>query len=397
MRVAYFAHDVTDATVRKRVRMLRAAGAETAVVGFRRSEAPVATIDGASVYDLGRTHDARLAQRAAQTLRWTWRSRRFRALLDHCDVIVARNLEMLLIADAARRACGRALPIAYECLDIHRLMLSARTAGRALRAVERRLLDDTSLLLTSSPAFVERYFRPAQRWNGQTLLLENKALELEPPTVEPPPERAAGPPWRIGWFGVLRCRRSLEVLGALAAARPDLVEVVVRGRPTAELEPALLAAAARSPALRYEGAYDPSEIDALYASTHFTWAIDWYDAGGNSDWLLPNRLYEGGGSASVPVALKASEAGRWLRSRGLGVTLADPDHDLEPLLQAMNGRAWRRLERRLIQADRSLFRADRTECERLGRALESLRSVDQASCPTPVPTPSAVPSSSCPA
>ena len=36
---------------------------------------------------------------------------------------------------------------------------------------------------------------------------------------------------------------------------------------------------------------------------HFTWAIDFYEAGANSDWLLPNRLYEGGAHGAVPIAL----------------------------------------------------------------------------------------------
>jgi succinoglycan biosynthesis protein ExoL len=32
----------------------------------------------------------------------------------------------------------------------------------------------------------------------------------------------------------------------------------------------------------------------LYGDVHFAWAIDWFEAGANSAWLLPNRIYEGG-------------------------------------------------------------------------------------------------------
>ena len=67
---------------------------------------------------------------------------------------------MLLLASRARKRYAPAARLVYECLDIHRLLLSTRFDGALLRFLETRLWDEVDLLLTSSPAFVRNYFAP---------------------------------------------------------------------------------------------------------------------------------------------------------------------------------------------------------------------------------------------
>ncbi|MDO8323579.1 MAG: glycosyl transferase family 1, partial [Phenylobacterium sp.] len=64
MKLAYFVHDLNDPAVARRVRMLRAGGAEPVVLGFYRGDAPPDMIAGAEAVDLGRTYDGRLGHRA---------------------------------------------------------------------------------------------------------------------------------------------------------------------------------------------------------------------------------------------------------------------------------------------------------------------------------------------
>src|SRR5262245_33995540 len=110
--------------------MLQAAGAEIAVLGFRRGDRRIAELDGAPVFDLGRTYDARLAQRALKVLQ------RRSSLGDGClavrdaDILLARNLEMLAVAAGSQRSHAPKAALVYECLDVHRLLLGASTAGR---------------------------------------------------------------------------------------------------------------------------------------------------------------------------------------------------------------------------------------------------------------------------
>jgi hypothetical protein len=78
-----------------------------------------------------------------------------------------------------------------------------------------------------------------------------------------------------------------------------------------------------SPGVRFLGAYGPEDLERLYGQVHFTWAIDYFEEGQNSKWLLPNRIYEGCLHGAVPVALDGTETASFLRANGVGIVLAD--------------------------------------------------------------------------
>jgi hypothetical protein len=306
--------------------MLRLGGAEVAVAGFRRGANAVDVEGAASVVELGRTQDAKLAARAASVLTARMRLGRVAAAVRGADVVLARNLEMLVLAARARDRFAPDAPLVYECLDIHQLLLSPALPGKLLRLMETRLLRRTALLLTSSPGFVRNYFEP-RGVRTPIRLVENKVFDdraeggITIAAARPP----AGPPWRIGWFGMLRCRRSLDALKALVRAANGAVEVIIRGRPTPAVFPDFEAEIADTPGLVFHGAYrNPEDLAKIYGEVHFVWAMDYYEAGENSAWLLPGRLYEGSLYGAVPLALSSVETGRWLEQRGAGVLLPDP-------------------------------------------------------------------------
>ena len=208
------------------------------------------------------------------------------------------------------------------------------------------------------------------RLGVKPLLIENKHLDLTAARLAPAwAPRRPGPPWRIGWFGCLRCRKSLDILTALAARRPDLVEVVIRGRPAPAVFQDFADIVEGVPGMRYGGPYDPRETAALYRDCHFSWAIDYYDEGRNSAILIPNRIYDAGAHHCVPLALAGVETGRWLARRGVGVLLEDPLRELEALFERLDADGYRALEARMASVDPNAFRADRAECERLHSAL----------------------------
>jgi succinoglycan biosynthesis protein ExoL len=372
VKLAYFVHDLTDPAVTRRIRMLKAADVEIVVLGFRRTETAPASLEGCVTVDLGRTYDARLGHRAKLTAVTAAKAGRFKTLLAGCDVIMARQLEMLAIAQAARTLCGLKTRLVYEALDIHRLMLQDSMKGLAMRSVEMALLRRSDLLIVSSPAFLDAYFRPIQGVGGdiaiETLLVENKVLELSP-AGDMQPARAAGPPWRIGWMGALRCARSLDILQDLAARRPDLVEIVLHGRPAYAEMPDFDTRTTALPNLRYGGAYTAADLPGLYGETHFCWAIDFMEEGLNSSWLLPNRVYEASRFGAVPVALADVQTGRFLAERGIGVRLGSTD-EMERVLEAMTPARYAALRGELEAAPRSLFSADAEDCRRLAERLQ---------------------------
>jgi succinoglycan biosynthesis protein ExoL len=326
VKLTYFVHDLNDPAVHRRVRMLREGGAEVTLLGFHRGATPTGP-DGIS---LGRTDDARLAARAVSVAGAVIAAPSWRAAVAGAEIVLARQLEMLPLAAIARRLHAPRATLGYECLDLHALLTRRSLPGVLLRGLERVLLARCDTLLVSSEAFVHAHFAPRLRTLPRVALVENKLLRTELPPSPPP--RPDMPPWRIGWFGMLRCRRSLHLLAGLARAFDGAVEVVLRGRVARHLMAEFDAIVAAGQHLRFLGPYRrPADLAAIYGEVHFAWCVDFYEAGANSEWLLPNRLYEGGAFGAVAVARAQTATGAWLARHGAGLPLAG---DCEETLHA---------------------------------------------------------------
>lgn len=331
MNIAYLVHNLRDAAVRRRVALFEDAGFAVRIAGFHRDPQPPATVGGATAVSLGRTSDGALVQRVLSVLRHVVRPGAVRRLMRDADVVVARNLETLVIA---RRAAAPGQRIVYECLDIHRLLLGHGPASRWLHRLEAWALRGVERVFVSAPAFRDAYFRDTIEYRGEVLLVENLVPVAEggvPEVIVPP----AAPPWVIGWFGMLRCRRSLDMLKAIAARSEGRIAVLIAGVPATDLFPDFAAEVADAPGVRFVGSYTAQDLPALFGQIHFVWAIDYFEEGLNSSWLLPNRLYESIAHGAVPIALREVATGDWLAERGVGIRLRDPATELPALLEAM--------------------------------------------------------------
>jgi hypothetical protein len=165
---------------------------------------------------------------------------------------------------------------------------------------------------------------------------------------------------------MLRCRRSLDILADLAARSGGAVEVVIRGRPS----PAVFGEdfeglTAGRPGLFYGGPYAAEDLPALYGEVHFVWGVDFFEAGLNSAWLLPNRLYEGEAHGRPLIAENGVETGRWLAARGAGVLLDSVESDLLPFFESLTAADYRARLRAVAEIPRIDLLADREDCVRL--------------------------------
>ncbi|RUX32171.1 glycosyl transferase family 1 [Mesorhizobium sp. M7A.F.Ca.US.011.01.1.1] len=379
LHVLYLVHDVSDPAVRRRITMLRAGGAQVTLAGFRRTANPIADIEGLRPIDLGATRDGRFGQRLAAVAKAAVSIGSKLGGMPKPDLIIARNLEMLALARRARSAFGASVPIVYECLDIHRLVLRNDVLGKALRATERFLARDVKLLVTSSPAFIANYFKPFGQVAAPIELVENKYFEAATilPGAPEAEESPVGPPWRIGWFGALRCRRSLELLADFSRRMEGRFEIVLRGRPALSEFPDFHGFVEAEPWLSFLGPYrNPEDMAAIYNDVHFSWAIDFFEAGQNSEWLLPNRLYEGCRFGAVPISMGNTETGRFLKQQDIGVLLpqASPEA-LEAVLGKMEEHRFARLKERVLARNPRTWSYDRSDCRALVERLRSLTAV----------------------
>ena len=377
MKVIYFIHDLLDAAAQRRIRMLILGGATVMPIGFRRCAEAVTQVQGLAAVDLGQTSDSKLLSRVASVGMALARTRSLAQFVRDADVVLARNLEMLVIATRVRNRYVPDAALVYECLDIHRILLAQHPMGWLLRFVEFRLWNDVDLLLTSSPTYVRKYFTP-RNFRAPIRLVENKVLLAAQGTVEMPhPRRAPGPPWRIGWFGIIRCSRSLDILLALAREADGAVEIIIYGRPTDAVFKDFEGMITGAPHVHFGGPYrNPTDLPTIYGEVDFVWAIDFY-SGQNSAWLLPNRIYEGCLYGAVPIALAQVETGRWLADHGAGVLFDDPSEiHLLNFFRRLNAETYSTLARAVGELPRSALVDDEQNCRDLVAALRAVRRSD---------------------
>lgn len=370
LKILYLVHDLADPAVHKRVAMLRDGNAQVTVAGFRRSTKLILDIAGCTTINLGQTYNSGFVQRIWSVIREVIFLGRHRELFTDTDLIIARNLEMLAIAVRGRSLCPKPPPLVYESLDIHRLLLDKGPAGISLRLLEGWLSKRACTLITSSPAFVTHYFEALSRVRLPVKLLENKVYIPDMPDTDGP-AHPAGPPWRIGWFGIIRCRKSLHLLADLVKQSNGAVQVIIRGRPARDQIPEFDDIVASTPGLSFAGPYkNPDDLAVMYHDVHFNWAIDMYEEGLNSSWLLPNRLYEGGLFNAVPIALKSVAAGRYLNRLGIGVILEQPlDSSVKSFFAELTTSHYESLEKKAMGISKSQWQCKKLDNRELTRYL----------------------------
>jgi succinoglycan biosynthesis protein ExoL len=374
-RVAYLGHDASDAAVRRRVRALLDDGLQ--VTGFMPHRRKPRDLFWPHV-DLGETRDGDFRQRVSAIMAGAGRLRHHSGFRE-ADIIIARNLDMLLMAFEAKRRAHLATPVIYECLDVHRLLTRTDAIGRAMRTMERALVARCARVWVSSPGFLEHHFEPFHKGRYSADLMENRLpassdFGPRPSATDPRPDG----PLRLGWVGNLRCLRSFHLLLDLADHFGERIEVHLHGVPARREIEVFEPEIDDRPNITFHGRYQsPDDLAAIYAPLDVVWAGDFMEAGANSEWLLPNRLYEGGYFGVPPIAPSGTQTARWIESHGTGLLVGEPLG--ATLLRCVEGliedrSAVDQARARLLEQPADVFVEPRGEMARLVRAaLEGSR------------------------
>ena len=354
--LAFFAHERGDARVMKRIAALQDQGRRVIGFTFHRVRDKVDVPPGWQNVHLGTTYNRRYLQRLcalAKAVGVLWANRE---RLGNCAVIYAVNLDNALLALLGGLMAGRRIPLVLELADIQPVMTGKGAVSQILRAIERRVLKRAALLVTTSPGFVRGYFLPVQNYAGEVFLLENKVYPsgLLPLAAERKP---ASETWVVGCFGALRCGKSLKLMHALALRLGGRVRFVLRGYPAGTIAKEFDGLLGDLPNFEFCGSYFyPDELGEIYGGVDFNWAFDMSDPDGNSDWLLPNRIYEGGCFGVPALGAKGTETARWIEERGLGWTFAEPLEDsLAGFFESLEVEEWRAVKRRCEAHPREEF------------------------------------------
>ena len=361
--IAFFAHERGDARVVKRIAALGDHGWRVLGFTFHRVRDKADVPPAWDNIHLGTTYNRRYLQRLcafARCISVLWRQR---DRLGDCRAIYVVNTDNALLAMLGKFFAGSTAPLVLELADIQPVMTDHGPVARVLRAIERFVLRHTALLVTTSPGFVNAYFLPVQHHAGEIFLLENKVYPgtgLSPARGGMEPV-AQGAPWVVGCFGAFRCRRSLELMRALATRLGGgKIRFVLRGYPAGTITEDFHALLGNLPNLTFEGPYIyPDDLAEMYGGVDFNWAFDESDPNGNSAWLLPNRIYEGGCFSVPAIAGMATETGRWISRHQLGWTFEEPlEENLARFFENLSPADWQTVKHRATAIPREAFLGD---------------------------------------
>lgn len=328
LRGIYIGVDATNPTLILRIRSFIRAGVQLKAFTFRRQKFNTDYEPEWDNVHLGMTTDRNYIARLPILLSGALKLLRHRDDFKNADFIYARNIDLFFLGLVAKWMTGSAAKLVYEVEDVQEIFFKDTLGGRIFRWLEARALKYTDLLVPLSPGFVHGYFEPIQGYKGPHYVLENKIQLGDQPDVR----TEAGEVWNgirdrwvIGWFGTLRCPKSMALLEQIAERLGDKVEIYTRGYPTETGLDAYMDIVNRHPNWSYDGEYTiPDDLEQMYGRVHFSWCIDYLDEFGNSPLLLACRMYQGGFYGAVPLVVEGWEMDRWLQRAGVGHAFPEP-------------------------------------------------------------------------
>lgn len=328
MRITVFGFDAAESSQIRRIRALMDAGYEVGAFTMRRRNMNADFVPFWDNVHLFTVENENLPRRVLVLVASVFKIARHIGRVRRADVLLARNFDLLLLAVTARVMALKRIPVVYECLDIHAIFTDPSKKGALFRLVERLLLTRTALVVVSSPGFALDYFRPVQRFRGPVFLLENKiwfsgTLPARRAADAPAGRGTREKPYTVGWVGSLRCAPSFAILTGAAGLLGERVRLEFHGNVHRHVLPDFDGNLAGLPNVAYHGPYAYPEGLAIYRTLDFVWAQDLWQRGANSDWLLPNRIYEASYYGCLSIAVAGTQTARTVAERGLGYVVPE--------------------------------------------------------------------------
>ncbi len=248
------------------------------------------------------------------------------------DALYCFGLDMLLLAWLVKLVLGKPVALLYEVGDIREVLLGSKLKSRLARALEAFLVRRIDRLILTSEAYYEHFYKGILKLSVPYQVIENK---LEPGFIAE--QDLAKPSYRLGYFGVLRCPRSWEIVNQLAK---EGMSVYLRGFPRSPLrlsEHDLKEAADKQENLTYGGTYlAPDELANIYEQVELVWACYPFEENrpvANWKWARTNRFYEACFFKKPMICQAGTEDARVVEALniGLSVELSKPEEVIKAL------------------------------------------------------------------
>ncbi len=322
-----------DAYSHKRMRNLVSEGVTPLVLGFDRDHYP-ADDSCLDYISFGQIEHGSYGRRIMKYLKAMWRVIQ---VTRNQDVIYCFGFDMLMIAIISKLFTFSRVKLVYEVADIRPIQLKKGLVSQLIRLIERLMLKLVTLVVVTSPAYIESYYKKVLNANKcEYIVVENKLDATQEPQKNNKIINKKNRDYLVvGFFGVLRCERSWEILKLVALKSDGRVKVLLRGVP---LSPKDIEEQSQSiENLSYAGPYkSPIDLPSLYDSVDLVWACAPYDETdlGDCDWKRTNRFYESCYFGKPLICQRGTEDSKVVQEKDLGLVLdlSDVESSVEKIL-----------------------------------------------------------------
>lgn len=300
---------------------------------------------------------------------------RIRAALTHIDYIYAFGPDMALIAHIA--SIGKRIPVIMEIGDIRRAQTIGGFKGHFIRFVDRWIANRCRLLVLTSDKFLSEYYKKRLGVLTKGIIIENKlerSLEkfnFSNQTKQPLKDR----PLRIGYFGLLRCQWSWNVLENVAKSSQRHIEILVAGHPIDPMD--LPDRVQEISNIKYLGTYkSPDDLPKLYGQVDLVWGCYPCPKKGDMNWrwARTNRFYESCFFQRPIIALEGSGDAVEVLKHDIGLSVKGPGvHDAVNALLSIDFHQISRWNINMKNLPQSVYQYS-TECDTLIEEITSLNS-----------------------
>ena len=324
----------------KRIAMLKQAGFVVEAVAFER-DYHTGRLPDCPVERLGKIAHGHYLQRILKIVTALPAIRR---AIRRNHIVYAFGTDMALAAIIANLGLGR--PVILEVGDIQNVQVSNGLKGYLARLLDRYVVNISRLLVVTTPGFVDGYYREWLHTRTPALVLENKlegsmaeADQVEDATLLngiPKVDR----PLRIGYFGLLRCDWSWQVLEALALSVSAEVEIVVAGYPMSPVD--LSERAKKLSNVEFLGEFrSPQDLPTLYGNVDLVWACYPSPETRDPNWrwaqmiCRSNRFYESCFFKKLIISVVGSGDANEVERYGIGIIISD--QRIEAIVDELSG------------------------------------------------------------
>lgn len=317
MKILFILPVLTDSYTRKRVKMIHNLGVDCSVVGYDREHYDASSWE-IETESIGKLAHARLLQRIPIMIKSIFKIRK--KIKSH-DILYCFNFDILFIGWLSTLFQKNKMKIVYDLADIHKVLGRGGFLSVFLRSIERFLLKRTDIVVVASPAYIDGYFRKIQRADNDFFVIENKMF----PKADIPNsnlqihQQPDSDVLTIGYFGMLRCKKSLTFLNQLVEESNGKIKVEMRGifLQTEYYKPIIQ----KNKHIEFKGAFVyPDDLPEMYQPVDLVWAAHVHGIT-NSKWSISNRFYQACFYKKPLITQKGTQDAKRVKEYDIGLTI----------------------------------------------------------------------------